>query len=183
MFERDYLEGCYMSNLNYDDYNLDIREDRDVNFQEQDNLNSFFAPEYLTNDEFLENFMKIGHGAYNVSVSYFGGNRNKGNESFSTHSSQNLNNSNSRDLQGISTNSGGTDGKEGKDGDLYRLPINICQQIIDEEKPETESIPSFTKHKKGRPMADSNVIIDEVNNKVYDPNEDPIEYKKARKYV
>jgi hypothetical protein len=39
------------------------------------------------------------------------------------------------------------------------------------------------KTKKGRPMADSNVIFDEVTSKVYDPNIDPLEYKKARKYM
>lgn len=32
-------------------------------------------------------------------------------------------------------------------------------------------------------MEDSNLIIDEVNEKVYDHNLDPSEYRKARKYV
>ena len=30
-------------------------------------------------------------------------------------------------------------------------------------------------------MMDTNVIYDEMSNKFYDPNEDPAEYKKARK--
>jgi hypothetical protein len=37
------------------------------------------------------------------------------------------------------------------------------------------------KHKKGRPMMDTNVIYDDVNDIYYDPNQDPLEYKKARK--
>ena len=37
--------------------------------------------------------------------------------------------------------------------------------------------------KKGRPMTDMNIIIDEVNNKIYDPMIDPEEYKKARKFL
>jgi len=32
-------------------------------------------------------------------------------------------------------------------------------------------------------MADSNVIFDEMTEKLYDPNVDPLEYKKARKYL
>jgi hypothetical protein len=40
---------------------------------------------------------------------------------------------------------------------------------------------SFIGNKKGRPMADTNIIIDEVTNTIYDPELDPIEYKKARK--
>jgi hypothetical protein len=36
-------------------------------------------------------------------------------------------------------------------------------------------------NKKGRPMTDTNIIIDEVTNTIYDPELDPIEYKKARK--
>ena len=41
----------------------------------------------------------------------------------------------------------------------------------------------FLKVKKGRPMEDSNMIMDEVNAKVYDLCVDPVEYRKARKYV
>ncbi len=37
--------------------------------------------------------------------------------------------------------------------------------------------------KKGRPMTDMNIIVDEVNNKIYDPLVNPEEYKKARKYI
>ena len=37
--------------------------------------------------------------------------------------------------------------------------------------------------KKGRPMTDMNIIVDEVNNKIYDPLVDPEEYKKARKFI
>ena len=40
----------------------------------------------------------------------------------------------------------------------------------------------FLKIKKGRPMTDSDLIIDEANEKIYDLYNDPIEYKKARKY-
>lgn len=40
---------------------------------------------------------------------------------------------------------------------------------------------NFTGVKKGRPMADLNLIKDEVSNRIYDPNEDYEEYKKARK--
>jgi hypothetical protein len=36
--------------------------------------------------------------------------------------------------------------------------------------------------KKGRPMSDINIIVDEVTGRIYDPNVDPEEYKKARKY-
>jgi hypothetical protein len=36
-------------------------------------------------------------------------------------------------------------------------------------------------NKKGRPMTDNNIIVDEITNRIYDPELDPIEYKKARK--
>ncbi len=40
---------------------------------------------------------------------------------------------------------------------------------------------NLLKHKKGRPMTDTNVIYDDLNERYYDPIQDPIEYKKARK--
>jgi hypothetical protein len=35
--------------------------------------------------------------------------------------------------------------------------------------------------KKGRPMIDTDIIVDEVTGEIYDPNVDIEEYKKARK--
>jgi len=40
---------------------------------------------------------------------------------------------------------------------------------------------NFIGNKKGRPMNDKNLIYDEVTNKIYDPEVDLNEYKKARK--
>lgn len=37
--------------------------------------------------------------------------------------------------------------------------------------------------KRGRPMTDKSLIIDEITNKVYDPDIDPEEYRKARKRI
>lgn len=37
--------------------------------------------------------------------------------------------------------------------------------------------------KRGRPMTDKSLIIDEITNKVYDPDVDPEEYRKARKRI
>jgi hypothetical protein len=48
-----------------------------------------------------------------------------------------------------------------------------------ESKP---SIGTMIGNKKGRPMTDSNIIVDEITNQIYDPELDPMEYKKARKY-
>jgi hypothetical protein len=52
----------------------------------------------------------------------------------------------------------------------YEQEIN-CEEVL----------PSFMKQKKGRPMTDTNVIYDEVLDKFFDPDDDPVEYKKARK--
>jgi hypothetical protein len=71
------------------------------------------------------------------------------------------------EIQCTSTNSGHTDEK-----------IKFSKE---EEVEEDEILPCFMKQKKGRPMADTNLIYDETNGKFYDPNEDPVEYKKARK--
>ena len=59
MFENDYLDNFYMSNLNSEDYNLDVKEKGKDNFQ--DSYYHIFNPESPTNDEFLENFMKIDY--------------------------------------------------------------------------------------------------------------------------
>ena len=42
---------------------------------------------------------------------------------------------------------------------------------------------NYIGNKKGRPMNDKNVIFDEVTDKIYDPEIDYNEYKKARKYL
>ncbi len=48
---------------------------------------------------------------------------------------------------------------------------------------EIESKGNFTGVKKGRPMTDMNIIKDDINNKIYNPNSDYVEYMKARKYL
>jgi hypothetical protein len=50
--------------------------------------------------------------------------------------------------------------------------------MSDEQKIEENKL---LKQKKGRPMMDTNVIYDEVNDRYYDPYQDPLEYRKARK--
>ncbi len=61
--------------------------------------------------------------------------------------------------------------------------INTSSEFENNKISESERIDyeTFMKHKKGRPMADTNIIYDDVNDKVYDPIDDPLEYKKARK--
>jgi hypothetical protein len=78
-----------------------------------------------------------------------------------------LNSSNSLDYNNPSTKSG-----------------NSHENKIMPFKPEInyeEDVQCFMKQKKGRPMTDTNVIYDEVLDKFFDPDEDPVEYKKARK--
>lgn len=45
----------------------------------------------------------------------------------------------------------------------------------------TDNNPNLIGNKKGRPMIDKNVIYDEFTDKIYDPDIDYEEYKKARK--
>jgi hypothetical protein len=63
MFENDYLDNFYMSNLNPEDYNLDVKEKEKERGKDnfQDSYYHIFNPESPTHDEFLENFMKIDY--------------------------------------------------------------------------------------------------------------------------
>lgn len=129
----------------YLDYNLDIK-DSDLLYEDHFHFDNCCAdfhtscykqPHNLSQDEFIENFMRIGGNS-------------KTNDSTSTNSSLNL------QVQ-----------------DVYQF--NSSGSL------EKEVQNTFTKHKKGRPMTDTKVIVDDVTKKVYDPNVDPLEYKKARK--
>jgi hypothetical protein len=66
MFENDYMDNFYMSpnpgtHLSQEEYNLDIKERTDDKGDFQENYFNIFNPGYSTNDEFLENFMKIDY--------------------------------------------------------------------------------------------------------------------------
>jgi hypothetical protein len=148
-------ESEYYENFyssNYtEDFNLDIR-DKEAMFQEQ--FYNTFSPERITSSEFVDNFMKIDHNFARVNTENKTQykNFNISNDSASTHSSLNLN---------YGTNSNSVN-------DLSALE-------------ETKKELLFLKSKKGRPMTDADPILDEFNDRVYDPDQDPVEYKKARK--
>jgi hypothetical protein len=66
MFENDYMDNFYMSpnqgtNLCQEEYNLDIKERTSDKADFQENYFNVFKSGYTTNDEFLENFMKIDY--------------------------------------------------------------------------------------------------------------------------
>ena len=54
-------------------------------------------------------------------------------------------------------------------------------KYIEKEKPLNQ--PFQLGGKRGRPMTDKCLIIDETSNKIYDPEIDPEEYRKARKRI
>jgi hypothetical protein len=58
MFEKEYFDNCYMTNMNEDDYNLNVRENEECLNEKMFNC---FNPINMTSDEFLDNFMKIDY--------------------------------------------------------------------------------------------------------------------------
>jgi hypothetical protein len=63
--DKDYFENFCSSNFYQEECNLDIKE-KDNSFQEQ--YFNFFSPEHMTNNEFVENFMKIDHTSFQNSA-------------------------------------------------------------------------------------------------------------------
>lgn len=56
--EKEYFENFYSSNTYMDEFHQDIKE-KDNSFHEQ--YYNFFSPGHMSNDEFVENFMRIDH--------------------------------------------------------------------------------------------------------------------------
>ena len=64
--DKDYFENFCSSNFyQEEECNLDIKE-KDISFQEQ--FYNFFSPEHMSNNEFVENFMKIDHTSFQNST-------------------------------------------------------------------------------------------------------------------
>jgi len=171
MYKEEFYDQPYREYYNDDYSNLEIKP----NESDHEKISfTNYSPEFMTNDDFLENFMKIDHYNSSSSNSNFDVKKNvkcgdnKINDSISTHSSLN---------QNSVTASASASVIASADQNISNDPSSAS------EKKNQHDLPSnhFTKHKKGRPMNDSFVIVDEVSKKIYDPNEDLVEYKKARK--
>ncbi len=121
------------------------------------------------------NFYYSNNNNNNININ----SENRNSDSISTHSSLNQNNSidhptSANDSKNeIISNNSNADSKNN-----FAIPSEIIPQT------QTENCPiptTFIKQKKGRPMNDTNIIVDDLTGKLYDPNSDALEYKKARK--
>jgi hypothetical protein len=162
-FERDLYENYYCG-YSDDDYNLDIKQGGNEASLFQDGFNQCFTKYNPGNhNEFLENFMKIDYKSALPVVQ-------KGNI--------NLNNNINLNLDSISTHSSSNQNNISSD-------VNMCEGFShnkeDEEIVLSGGSNTFIRQKKGRPMMDTNVIVDEKTGRVYDPNIDPIGYRKIKK--
>lgn len=130
--------------------------------------NMFNSPNFInyeTNEEFLENFLKIATPK-NQELNNF----REINEFISTGNTSKSNNINQ--INNLNQN---------EIYDKNQLPINFANEEEEFKFANKTEKSQLIGNKKGRPMQDKDIIYDEINQKFYDPSLDLIEYKKARK--